>query len=67
MQKLLRALAGLVIGFFAGAFVSSGLIAALSTNAHDKSLEVAMTAMFVGGPIGAVVGLVAGLMWQKKS
>ena len=66
MPRVLAALLGLVAGYLAGAGIGAVLIQLLSTNTHDKSLELAMTAAFVTGPIGALVGLVAGLMWPRR-
>ena len=62
MPKLLRALFGLVAGYAAGAVLGYLAITLLSGNTHDKSLEAAMTAAFVAGPLGAIVGLVMALM-----
>lgn len=33
---------------------------------HDKSVEMAMTAAFVTGPIGAVAGLIAGIVFSRR-
>lgn len=57
-----RSLSGLIIGYFAGAGSGAALVQFLSTNTHDKSVEMAMTAAFVTGPAGAVLGLVAALL-----
>lgn len=65
MLRLLRALAGIVVGYLVGAIAGYGLTELFSTNRHDKALEAAMTAAFVAGPIGAVLGLVAGIMWRR--
>lgn len=62
MSKLLHALAGLVLGYVAGAGLGYMAITLLSSNTHDKSVEAAMTAAFVAGPLGAVIGLVLALM-----
>jgi membrane associated rhomboid family serine protease len=55
---LLCALGGYVIAAFVGYF----LIDWFSSNTHDRSVEAAMTSVFVFGPFGAVVGLVIGLV-----
>lgn len=65
MPRALRAIAGLITGCVIGAAVGAGLVSLLSANTHDKSLEIAMTAFFAAGPIGAVVGLFAGLLWKR--
>lgn len=60
MRGFVFALIGLVAGYLVGALAGYGLIGMLSSNIHDKPLEMAMTAAFVTGPLGAVVGLVVG-------
>lgn len=49
-------------GYPLGAFVGYLLIAWLSPNMHDRSVEAAMTAAFVFGPLGAVIAFVAGVV-----
>ena len=66
MRTLAGGLVGLVLGAVIGTFLTSGLVAALSTNAHDKSLEVAMTAFFFGAPIGGIVGAAYGIWRSRK-
>lgn len=53
---LLCAVAGYAVVAFAGYF----LIEWLSSNTHDRSVEAAMTSAFVFGPLGAVIGFIAG-------
>jgi len=50
---LLCAVGGYVLAGFAGYF----LIESFSSNMHDRSVEAAMTSVFVFGPPGAVKGL----------
>jgi len=52
VQVLLFAVAGFAVGAAAGYF----LISTLSSNSHDRSVEAAMTSIFVCGPLGALVG-----------
>jgi hypothetical protein len=59
---LLFALAGLVLAAIASYF----LIMALSSNVHDRSVEAAMTSAFFFGPIGAVVGFIAGAIYAGR-
>lgn len=66
MRRLVRALIGVVIGYGAGALVCAVLLALLSGNTHDKSVEVAMTSAFVAGPAGAIVGCIWGLLKSGK-
>jgi hypothetical protein len=62
MGKLAKGLIGLIVGYGAGAAVAWVAVTLLSSNTHDRSLEAVMTAFFFAGPIGAVVGLVVGLL-----
>ena len=62
MVKIIAAVVGLAAGYAVGAGIGAGMIALLSSNTHDKSVEIAMTAAFVTGPLGALVGLLAGLL-----
>jgi nitric oxide reductase large subunit len=57
------ALAAWVIGAFAGGF----LISLASSNAHDRSLEAAMTGAFVIGPIAAIIGFMAGFSLSARA
>ena len=56
------AIAGYVLGVLAGYF----LINTLSSNTHDRSVEAAMTSAFVTGPLCAIVGFVAGMIYFRK-
>jgi hypothetical protein len=44
-----------VVGYAAGAASGYGLVLALSSNAHDRALEAAMTGAFVAGPLGSLL------------
>lgn len=66
MSRVIRGLTGLVLGYAAAAVLGYFAVMLLSSNTHDKSLEAAMTAAFVAGPLGAVVGLVAGLLRRRR-
>ncbi|HKD17681.1 MAG TPA: hypothetical protein VKG23_07405 [Thermoanaerobaculia bacterium] len=50
-------------GYLLGAIVGYFLIATLSNNVHDRSVEAAMTAAFVVGPFGAVIAFVVGVVF----
>ncbi len=67
MSKLVRSILGLVGGYLVTAGVGWMSIAALSSNTHDRSLEAAMTAIFAIGPLGAILGLIAALVWKGPS
>jgi len=54
-----------LVGYGIGAFVGYGLVSTLSSNAHDRSVEAAMTAAFVFGPGAAILGFVVGLVRSR--
>jgi hypothetical protein len=54
-------------GYFAGAFAGYWLIEWFSSNAHDRSVEAAMSSIFVWGPFAAVVAFVAGFLWSGRA
>lgn len=66
MKRIIGALIGLVAGYLTGAGAGAALVQLLSANSHDKSVELAMTALIVTGPIGAVIGLIIGLVAAGK-
>lgn len=59
---LLFALAGYVLA----AVASYLLIMEFSSNVHDRSVEAAMTSAFFFGPIGGVIGLIAGVIFGGR-
>ena len=65
MIRFVRAVLGMLLGLAVGAIACAVLVSLFSGNTHDKSVEMAMTAVFVGGPVGAILGLIAGLMWKR--
>lgn len=66
MRRFLHGLLGLVCGYAVGAAIGAALVALASSNTHDRSLEMAMTAIFFTGPIGAVIGAAAAIMRAKR-
>jgi hypothetical protein len=59
---------GVLFGLLASvvaAVASYFLILALSSNVHDRSMEAAMTSVFVFGPIGALTGFIAGCIFGR--
>jgi hypothetical protein len=58
----LAVIVGYAVGLFAGMF----LINRFSSNTHDKSMEAAMTAAFIVGPVCAVLSLAATLIVLLK-
>jgi hypothetical protein len=53
---VLWAIAGYLVFALAGYF----LLQEFSSNAHDRSVEAAMTSVFAVGPLGAIVGFIVG-------
>jgi hypothetical protein len=62
MRRLLASLIGAPVGYLVFAFAGYWAIELFSDNAFDRSLEASMTAMFVIGPAGAIIGLITGLI-----
>lgn len=67
MRRFLLAVLGLVGGYAVGVGAGLALVSLFSPNMHDKSVEMAMTAAFVTGPIGAVAGLVARIILSRRT
>jgi hypothetical protein len=49
-----------VLAYMLAAMAGYFLIEALSSNVHDRSVEAAMTSIFVLGPLGGLAGFIAG-------
>ena len=62
MRRFLAALLGVPLGYLLFAFAGYWAIELLSNNAFDRSLEASMTAVFVIGPVGAIIGFIPGLV-----
>jgi len=62
MRRIVMAVLGLLIGYPVFAFIGYWIIQLFSGNTFDRSMEADMTAVFAIGPLGAVIGLVAGLI-----
>jgi hypothetical protein len=62
MRRFLVALLGAPVGYIALASAGYWAIELFSNNAFDRSLEASMTAVFVTGPGGAIIGFIAGLV-----
>lgn len=65
MPRFLQVLLFVVAGYVVVAVLGYFLIAKLSSNQHDRSVEAAMTSIFVLGPLGAVVAGVIG--WFRSA
>ena len=55
-----------VLGYAAVAFISYFLVGAVSSNQHDRSVEAAMTSAFFYGPLGALAGLIGGIVFGGR-
>ena len=55
---------GGIAGYIVGLFGGMALVGVLSSNVHDKSVEVVMTGLFVTGPLMAVIGFVGTLIFR---
>jgi hypothetical protein len=55
-----------VIGYFVGTIAGCFAIEEFSSNTHDRSLEAAMTSVFAIGPIAALIGLIAGIVFGGR-
>ncbi len=70
MRRTLMAVLGLLIGYPIFAVAGYWLIQLSSGNTFDRSVEASMTAVFAIGPLAAIVGFVAGLIFggmKRKS
>jgi ABC-type transporter Mla maintaining outer membrane lipid asymmetry permease subunit MlaE len=66
-KRLLIGLVGGVLGYLVGDVGGGFLLSLLSSNTHDRSVEAAMTGAFVFGPIGAVLGCIAGIRRKRAA
>lgn len=62
MKRFVTALLHAIGGYVVGAIAGYLLVQQFSPNVHDRSVEAAMTAAFVAGPLLAAVGFVVGLV-----
>jgi hypothetical protein len=62
MRRFLATLLGVPLGYLVFAFAGYWAIELFSNNALNRSLEASMTAVFVIGPGGAIIGFIAGLV-----
>ena len=62
MRRLLKGLLWGFGGYLIAAVIGYGLVGALSSNTQDVSVEAAMTSAFVFGPLGGLLGFIAGVV-----
>jgi hypothetical protein len=62
MRRFFAALLGIPIGYVGFAFAGYWVIELFSDNRFDRSVEASMTAAFAIGPVGAIIGLVTGVI-----
>jgi F0F1-type ATP synthase membrane subunit c/vacuolar-type H+-ATPase subunit K len=55
-----------ITGYVAAALVGYFLVQWLSANSHDRSVEAAMTSVFVLGPAGAILGFIVGMIRHRE-
>jgi hypothetical protein len=72
IRRFFSALLGVPVGYIVFAVVGYRAIELFSRNGFDRSVEASMTAAFVSGPAGAIVGLITGFMlggakWKSVS
>jgi hypothetical protein len=65
MRRVLFGILWAVPGYFVGAFGGGFLLSVLSDNAHDRSVEAAMTGAFVFGPLAAIIAFIVGAVRAK--
>ena len=65
MKRLAIILCAAIVGFVLFAVGGAWMISLLSSNTHDLSVESAMTGFFAIGPIGAILGAVAGAWFSR--
>lgn len=66
MPRALVILAAVLIGYAAGGVLGYAIVMGASANTHDKPVEAAMTAVFVTGPVLAVLAGVIALRWGRR-
>ena len=55
-----------ILGYILGLFGTMAAIELFSSNTHDKPVEAAMTGAFVGGPLIAVLSVIAVLTLRRR-
>ena len=55
-----------IVGYFIGLFGGMSLVETFSSNVHDRSMEAAMTAAFVIGPVAALVAVLVTIIYGLR-
>ena len=66
-RKILFGFLWMVPSYFVGLFGCLWLVPIFSGNAHDSSVEAAMTGAFVFGPLAAIAGFLVGAVVSKRN
>jgi hypothetical protein len=66
MGRYVLAVVASIAGYVVGAVVGYVLLGWLSSNTHDRSVEAAMTAAFVFGPIAAILAFIFGVVFGGR-
>jgi ABC-type branched-subunit amino acid transport system permease subunit len=67
LMRLGRGFLWAVGAYLAGAVLTYALTLWLSSNVHDREVEALMTGAFVGGPLCALLGFIAGVARRSRS
>jgi type IV secretory pathway VirB2 component (pilin) len=55
-----------IVRYFIGLFGGMSLVETFSSNAHDRSMEAAMTGAFVIGPVAALVAVLVTIIYGLR-
>lgn len=66
MKRLMISVLGAVAGFVLFAIGGYAMVQLLSSNTHDLAVEAIMTAFFVAGPLGGIIGIIAALWFSRR-
>ena len=67
MKRFGMGVLGFIAGYLIAAFLGYFLVGDFSSNTHDRSVEAAMTSVFVFGPFGAIAGFIIGFMLGRRT
>lgn len=62
MPRAFQIILYILLGYLFAAGLAYFLISQYSGNKHDRAMEAIMSAIFIAGPIGAVIGGVVGFV-----